>query len=199
MQMKHFVVTVGCEYASGGIEIGKMIAKSLGVEYYDRDLIDKVVEQIGVDRELVEKADSGENVKYEFDTNFGPRYTNLTNRVIYEQFEVINKFAEKSSCVIIGRCSNYILKGRKDCLNVFIYAPFEKRVEYVMEKKGVSYDEAAELVKYNDRMLSSRYNYMTNGDMRDCSMRDMMIDSSVLGLEKTAKYILQMIDLRFEN
>ena len=197
--MKHFVVTVGCEYASGGIEIGKMIAKSLGVEYYDRDLIDKVVEQIGVDRELVEKADSGENVKYEFDTNFGPRYANLTNRVIYEQFEVINKFAEKSSCVIIGRCSNYILKDRKDCLNVFIYAPFEKRVEYVMEKRGVSYDEAAELVKYNDRMLSSRYNYMTNGDMRDCSMRDMMIDSSVLGLEKTAKYILQMIDLRFEN
>lgn len=197
--MKHFVVTVGCEYASGGIEIGKMIAKSLGVEYYDRDLIDKVVEQIGVDRELVEKADSGENVKYEFDTNFGPRYANLTNRVIYEQFEVINKFAEKSSCVIIGRCSNYILKDRKDCLNVFIYAPFEKRVEYVMEKKGVSYDEAAELVKYNDRMLSSRYNYMTNGDMRDCGMRDMMIDSSVLGLEKTAKYILQMIDLRFEN
>lgn len=197
--MKHFVVTVGCEYASGGIEIGKMVAKSLGVEYYDRDLIDKVVEQIGVDRELVEKADSGENVKYEFDTNFGPRYANLTNRVIYEQFEVINKFAEKSSCVIIGRCSNYILKDRKDCLNVFIYAPFEKRVEYVMEKKGVSYDEAAELVKYNDRMLSSRYNYMTNGDMRDCSMRDMMIDSSVLGLEKTAKYILQMIDLRFEN
>lgn len=197
--MKHFVVTVGCEYASGGIEIGKMIAKSLGVEYYDRDLIDKVVEQIGVDRELVEKADSGENVKYEFDTNFGPRYANLTNRVIYEQFEVINKFAEKSSCVIIGRCSNYILKDRKDCLNVFIYAPFEKRVEYVMEKKGVNYDEAAELVKYNDRMLSSRYNYMTNGDMRDCSMRDMMIDSSVLGLEKTAKYILQMIDLRFEN
>ena len=197
--MKHFVVTVGCEYASGGIEIGKMIAKSLGVEYYDRDLIDKVVEQIGVDRELVEKADSGENVKYEFDTNFGPRYANLTNRVIYEQFEVINKFAEKSSCVIIGRCSNYILKDRKDCLNVFIYAPFEKRVEYVMEKKGVSYDEAAELVKYNDRMLSSRYNYMTSGDMRDCSMRDMMIDSSVLGLEKTAKYILQMIDLRFEN
>ena len=197
--MKHFVVTVGCEYASGGIEIGKMIAKSLGVEYYDRDLIDKVVEQIGVDRELVEKADSGENVKYEFDTNFGPRYANLTNRVIYEQFEVINKFAEKSSCLIIGRCSNYILKDRKDCLNVFIYAPFEKRVEYVMEKKGVSYDEAAELVKYNDRMLSSRYNYMTNGDMRDCSMRDMMIDSSVLGLEKTAKYILQMIDLRFEN
>lgn len=195
--MKHFVVTVGCEYASGGIEIGKLIAKSLGVEYYDRDLIDKVVEQIGVDRGLVEKADSGENITYEFDTSFGPRYANLTNKVIFHQFEVINKFAEKSSCVIIGRCGNYILKDRDDCLNVFIYAPPEKRAQYVMEKKGVSREEAVELIKYNDRMLSARYNYMTDGDMRDCSMRDMMIDSSVLGLEKTAKYILQMIDLRF--
>lgn len=197
--MKHFVVTVGCEYGSGGIEIGKMVAKSLGVEYYDRDLIDKVVEEIGVDRDLVKKADQGETVKYEFDTSFGPRYANLTNRVIYKQFEVINKFAEKSSCITIGRCSNYILKDRDDCLNVFIYAPTEKRIQYVMEKKGLDHDKAAELVKYNDGMLSSRYNYMTGGDMRDCSMRDMMIDSSVLGLEKTAKYILQMIDLRFED
>lgn len=70
--MKHFVVTVGCEYGSGGIEIGKMVAKSLGVEYYDRDLIDKVVEEIGVDRDLVKKADQGETVKYEFDTSFEP-------------------------------------------------------------------------------------------------------------------------------
>lgn len=196
--MKHFVVTIGCEYGSGGVEIAKMIAKSLGVEYYDRDLIDKVVEKIGVDRELVEKVDSGEQVKYEYSTSFGTRYGDLTNRVIYKQFEVIEQFAEKSSCVIIGRCSNYVLRNRKDCLNVFIYAPFDTRVEYVMEKRGVSRKEAEELVKYNDGMLNTRYNYMTHGDMRDCSMRDMMIDASVLGLEKTAKYILQMIDLRFE-
>lgn len=196
--MKHFVVTIGCEYGSGGVEIGKLVAKSLGVEYYDRDLIDKVVEEIGVDRDLVEKADSGEKVKYEFSTSFGPRYANLTNRVIYEQFEVIKKFAEKSSCVIIGRCSNYILRDRDDCLNIFIYAPTEKRIQYVMEKKGLSEEKATELVKYNDGMLSSRYSYMTNTEMRDCSLRDMMIDVSALGIEKTAKYILQMIDLRFE-
>ena len=89
------VITIGCEYGSGGPEIGKAIADYLGIEYYDRDLVDKVVEQIGVDRELVEKADTENNVKYEFDTKFGPRYANLTNRVIYNQFEVIQKFAEK--------------------------------------------------------------------------------------------------------
>ena len=67
--MKHFIVNIGCEYGSGGPDIGKMVAESLGIPFYDRDLVDQVVEKLGVDRDLVEKADSGEeNVKYEFDT-----------------------------------------------------------------------------------------------------------------------------------
>ena len=198
--MKHFIVNIGCEYGSGGPDIGKMVAESLGIPFYDRDLVDQVVEKLGVDRDLVEKADSGEeNVKYEFDTTFGPRYANLTNRVIYTQFEVIHKLAAKSSCVIIGKCSNYILKDRDDCLNIFVYAPEEYKVKHIMEQKGVSQKEAQKLVKYNDGMLKSRYEYMTSSDMRDCRTRHMMIDSSILGLEKTAKYIMQLIDLRFEN
>lgn len=197
--MKQFVVTIGCEYGSGGPEIGKLIAQSLGIEYYDRDLVDKVVDKLGVDKELVQSADSGNNVKYEFDTKLGPRYANLTNRVIYTQFEVIQKLAHKSSCVIIGRCSNYVLKDDENCLNIFIYAPEDVRVKHVMEMQNVSKKKAEELVKYNDEMLHSRYFYMTGKDRGDRSLRDMMIDSSVLGLEKTAKYIMQLIDLRFED
>ena len=197
--MKHFVVTIGCEYGSGGPEIGKMIAKSMGIEYHDRDLVDKVVDKLGVDRELVEKADSGNNVKYEFETKLGPRYANLTNRVIYTQFEVIQKFAKKSSCVIIGRCSNYILKDMENCLNIFIYAPEEFRVRHMMESQNLSRKEAEELVKYNESMLHSRYEYMAGTNRGDRHLRHMMIDSSVLGLEKTAKYIMQLIDLKFES
>ena len=197
--MKHMVITIGCEYGSGGPEIGKAIADYLGIKYYDRDLVDKVVEQIGVDRELVEKADTENNVKYEFDTKFGPRYANLTNRVIYNQFEVIQKFAEKSSCVIIGRCSDYILKDRKDCLNIFIYAPEKVRIQSIMEKNDVSEKEAEEMMKYNDEMLHTRYKYMTGTYRGDRRNRHMMIDSSVLGWEKTAKYILQLIELKFSN
>lgn len=185
--MKHMVITIGCEYGSGGPEIGKAIADYLGIEYYDRDLVDKVVEQIGVDRKLVEKADTENNVKYEFDTKFGPRYANLTNRVIYNQFEVIQKFAEKSSCVIIGRCSDYILKDRDDCLNIFIYAPEKVRIQSIMEKNNVSSKEAEEMMKYNDEMLHTRYKYMTGTYRGDRRNRHMMIDSSLLGWDKTGK------------
>lgn len=199
MKQKHIVVTIGCEYGSGGPEIGKMIADSLGIEYYNRDLVDKVVDKIGVERELVEQADKKNNVKYEYDTKYGPRYANLTNRVIYTQFEVIQKFAKKSSCVIIGRCSDFALKDRKDCLNIFIYAPEEIRIKSVMEQKNISEKEAKELVRYNDEQLHSRYKYITGSHRGDRHNRHMMIDSSVLGWYKTAKYIEQLIDLRFED
>lgn len=195
--MKHIVITVGCEYGSGGPEIGKMLADSLGIEYYDRDLVDKVVEEIGVDRELVEKADTEKHVKYRFETKFGPRYANLTNRVIYNQFEVIKKLAEKTSCVIIGRSSDYILKDRKDCLNVFVYAPEAVRIQTIMEQNKVSEREAKEMIKYYDDMLHSRYKFLTGTYRGDRRNRHMMIDSSVLGWEKTAKYIESLVELRF--
>lgn len=197
--MKHIIVTIGCEYGSGGPEIGKLIAESLDIEYYNRDLVDKVVEKIGVKRELVEQADTKSNVKYEYDTKYGPRYANLTNRVIYTQFEVISKLAEKSSCIIIGRCSDYVLKDKENCLNIFIYAPEKVRIESVMEQKNVSEKEAEEIVKYNDEMLHSRYKYITGTHRGDRHNRHMMIDSSVLGWADTAKYIVQLIELKFKE
>ena len=197
--MRHMVITIGCEYGAGGPEIGKRIAEALDIKYYDRDLVDQVVEQIGVDRELVQKADTGNNVLYSFETQYGPRYANLTNRVIYNQFEVIKKLAEKTSCVLIGRCSNYILRERKDCLNFFVYAPEEVRVQSVMEREAVSRKQAAELVRYHDEMLHARYKYMTGSYRGDRKGRHMMIDSSVLGWEITARYMLQLVDLRFQD
>ena len=197
--MKHMVITIGCEYGSGGPEIGAVIAKALGIEYYDRDLVDQVVEQLGIEHDLVEKADTENNVKYRFETNYGSRYANLTNRVIYTQFEVVQTFAEKTSCVIIGRCSDYILKERTDCLNVFIYAPEEVRVQSVMEQENISEKQAKEAIQYNDEMMHSRYKYMTGTYRGDRNNRHMLIDSSVLGWDKTAAYIMQMIDLRFED
>ncbi|MGN1319305.1 MAG: AAA family ATPase [Lachnospirales bacterium] len=195
--MKHIVITIGCEYGSGGPEIGKAIANALGIEYYDRYLVDKVVDEIGVERELVAKAENETNVKYTFDTKFGPKYANLSNRVISYQFEVIQKLAEQSSCVIIGRCSDYVLKDRKDCLNLFIYAPFKKRVKTVMEKEGLSEKEAEELIKTQDQHLHSRYKYMTGTYRGDRKNRHMLIDSSLLGWDKTVKYILSLIELKF--
>ena len=196
--MKHFVITVGCEFGSGGPEIGKMLAKSLGIEYYDRDLADKVVEKIGVEKHLVEEADNKNFVPYGIETSLGTRYANLSNKVIYTQFDVIRKMA-KTSCVIIGRCSDYILKGQENVVNVFIYAPTEVRIKTIMEKMNLSERHAAEVIRDYDNALHRRYKYITGTYRGDRHNRHLLVDSSVLGWEKTAKFIKSFVEMRFEE
>lgn len=196
--MKYFVITVGCEFGSGGPEIGKMLAKSLGIEYYDRDLVDKVVEKIGVEKHLVEEADNKNFVPYGIETSLGTRYANLSNKVIYTQFDVIRKMA-KTSCVIIGRCSDYILKGQENVVNVFIYAPTEVRIKTIMEKMSLSERHAAEVIRDYDNALHRRYKYITGTYRGDRHNRHLLVDSSVLGWEKTAKFIKSFVEMRFEE
>lgn len=196
--MKHFVITVGCEFGSGGPEIGKMLAKSLGIEYYDRNLVDKVVEKIGVEKHLVEEADNKNFVPYGIETSLGTRYANLSNKVIYTQFDVIRKMA-KTSCVIIGRCSDYILKGQDDVVNVFVYAPTEVRIKTIMEKMNLSERHAAEVIRDYDNALHRRYKYITGTYRGDRHNRHLLVDSSVLGWEKTAKFIKSFVEMCFEE
>ena len=196
--MKHFVITVGCEFGSGGPAIGKMLAKSLGIEYYDRDLVDKVVEKIGVEKHLVEEADNKNFVPYGIETSLGTRYANLSNKVIYTQFDVIRKMA-KTSCVIIGRCSDYILKGQENVVNVFVYAPTEVRIKTIMEKMNLSERHAAEVIRDYDNALHRRYKYITGTYRGDRHNRHLLVDSSVLGWEKTAKFIKSFVEMRFEE
>ena len=196
--MKHFVITVGCEFGSGGPEIGKMLAKSLGIEYYDRDLVDKVVEKIGVEKHLVEEADNKNFVPYGIETSLGTRYANLSNKVIYTQFDVIRKMA-KTSCVIIGRCSDYILKGQDDVVNVFVYAPTEVHIKTIMEKMNLSERHAAEVIRDYDNALHRRYKYITGTYRGDRHNRHLLVDSSVLGWEQTAKFIKSFVQMCFEE
>ena len=197
---RRFVITVGCEYGSGGPQIAKMIVDRLGIEYYNRDLVDKVVAQIGVDKGLVEEADTKIGVRYAFDTSYGVRYANLSNRVIDAQFQAINDFANRSSCVIVGRSSDYILRNRDDVLNVFIYAPQEDEIAAVMKEKGIkNMRKAKEEWESVDKAQHARHEYITGKKRGDRHTRDMLINSSILGWDETADMIIDMIDRKFEQ
>ena len=194
---KHFVITVGCEYGSGGPEIAKLVADYFGIEYYDRDLVDKVVKKIGVDKGLVEEADQKVGVRYAFDTSYGVRYANLSNRVIDAQFEAIHDFA-KNSCVIVGRSSDYILRDRNDVLNVFIYAPEETEVAQVMKTEGLDVTKARQEWEAVEKSQHARHEYITGKKRGDRHTRDILLDSSLLGWEETAKLIEKIVEQKFE-
>lgn len=198
--MKNRIISIGCEYGSGGPAIGKIIAEDLGIEYYDRDLIDQIIERTGVSQHLLELADAGIDVKGKSKNGIsagGPtKYTNLTERLVYIQQQVVRKLVDRSECVIIGRCADWILKDRDDVLNLFIYAPEEIRIANVMEVKGCTADAAKRLIEENDAMNHARYKQITGTFRGDRHNRHMLIDSSYLGIEKTAKYIEELIALK---
>lgn len=191
--MKQFVITVGCEYGCGGSAVGRIVAKDLGIAYYDRKLIDEIIEETGVSHNLMEMAEAGKNVKGKTEgaatTSNPSKYKNLTDRVVYIQTEVVKKLAARSSCVIIGRCSDYILRKQDNCINVFVYAPDTVRIKNVMDELKVDEEKAKQLIKENDQMLHARYKQMTGTNWGERHNRHMLIDSSVLGLDGTAKYI----------
>ena len=195
--MKQYVITVGCEYGCGGSAVGRALARNLEIAYYDRTLIDKIIEETGVSHNLMEMADAGKDIKGKRENASGPaglpKYKNLTDRVVYIQKEVVKKLAARSSCVIIGRCSDYILRNNPRCVNVFIYAPDEVRVSNVMKELKVDEEKAKELIRENDQMLHARYKQMTGSNRGARHNRHMLIDSSVLGIEGTAEYIEEFV------
>ena len=192
---KNFVVSVGCEYGCLGPEIGKKIAKDLGIAYYDRELIDDIIAEAGFSRDLAEKAEAGVAVRGNVGGPTG--YTDLTERVVYIQTEVIKKLAARGSCVFIGRCSDYILREQDNCLNVFVYAPEEIRIMNVMEMHSLNRNDAVLLIEKNDEMLHNRYTQITGTYRGDRHNRHLLIDSNLLGLDGTVKLIENVVKEKF--
>ena len=136
--MKHLIISIGCEYGAKGNAIGKKVAEDLKIKFYDRELIDSIVSEVGISKDIIEKVEegttiAGKGVKGQERGNFS-KYANLTTRAMYVQEKIIRKLAERESCVIIGRSSDYILKDRTDLLRIFIYSPDNIRIKNVSRK-----------------------------------------------------------------
>ena len=194
--MKHQVITIGCEYGAKGNAIGKRVAELLKIKFYDRDLVDSIIDEVGVPRDIMEKVEAGvviagKGAKGEERGNFS-KYADLTDRAIHVQKQIIRKLAEKDSCVIIGRSADYILHDRDDVLRIFIYSSNEKRIKNVMESHNLSEADAKLLITEKDKRYHMRHKTLTGSNRGDRHNRDMLIDSSLLGVEGTAEYIVEL-------
>ncbi|SDB20072.1 AAA family ATPase [Eubacterium oxidoreducens] len=197
--MKHFVIAIGCDFGAGGIEIAKLIAGKLGVEYYDRYFIDEIVKKTAAKRSDAEKADMKKGVLYGMETGSGVYYTNLSKKAIKLQEEIIQELAKKDSCIIVGRSANYYLRNREDVLSIYIYAPKEAKIKHIMEEYHISEKKAAEMHKEKELALHARHKQITGTYRGDRYGRQLMIDSTLFGYVKTADYICRIIQEKFKD
>lgn len=133
--MSHLVITIGCEYGAKGNQIGRKIAEDLGFQFYDRNIVDAIIHEVGIPGEIMEKVEEGVTIvgkgaEGEERGEFS-QYADLTKRAIHVQKTIIRKLSDRESCVIIGRSADYILKEHKPILRVCIYSPDEVRIKNV--------------------------------------------------------------------
>ena len=188
----NITITIGSDYGAGGPAIGKKIAEDYGIPCYDRRIIDRIIEETGFSRSLTEVAETGAEVKgrrVAATSGGSTSYSDLTDKVVYIQTQIIKKLADKGPCVFVGRCADYVLKDRENVLNVFVYAPDSYRLANIKDTLKISDKAAQYQMEKNDEQLHARYKQMTGTYRGDRHNRHMLIDSSILGVEETAKFI----------
>ncbi len=196
----YFVINLGRQLGSGGREIGERLAKDLGIAFYDKELINLASQESGLCREFFEKADEKASrnlmgglfgTRFPFVTEGAYPYNSyLSNDSLFKiQSDVIRQLAEKQSCLFVGRCADYILRDHPRCANVFISASPQARIERLMKLHNISAEKAEELMVKADKKRSSYYNYYSYNTWGAAATYHLCIDSSVLGIEKTAEFI----------
>lgn len=203
------IITVARQYGSGGRDIGRIIAKDLGIKYYDKELLIRAAKDSGLAEELFENHDEKPTNSFLYslvmDTySFGyasPSYIDmpLNHKVFLAQFDTIKNIANEGPCVIVGRCADYALADYKNCVNVFVHGKMEDRINRVMKINDLSEDKAKDLIKKTDKSRSSYYNYYSNKKWGEAVGYHLSVDSGLLGLDGTAKLIEEFVRLKEEK
>ena len=204
MEKNKTIITIGRQLGSGGRTIGKKLAERLGIAYYDRELINLASKESGICGEFFEKADektSGGLLKafaMGFSMNSAIFQNNdyLSNESLFQiQSDVIRKVAAEGSCVLVGRCADYILRDESNCLNVFVTARMEDRIKRVLEYNNeLKENEVEEFINKEDKSSSAYYNYYTDKVWGAAASYDLCVNSSYYGIKATVDYILTFLE-----
>ena len=196
----NLIITIGREYGTGGREIGQKLALRLGIPFYDRELITRAAKKTGFDEKLFEQLDKRATNSFLYSlTMFGSVGLNgmsLTDQLYLAQSNVIREMAEESSCVIVGRCADYVLKDRPNTISVFLKAEMQSKVERAVKYYGVDPQKAEDRIRKADKQRASYYNYYATATWGDVNNYDLCVDTGKLGVEGTAELIARFVELR---
>jgi cytidylate kinase len=204
----NLIITIGREFGSGGLTIGKMLAERLGVKCYDKELITLAAKESGLCTEVFEHNDEKPTSSFFYslvmDTHgIGQPMNNYVNvplnqKVFLAQFETIQNLAARESCVIVGRCADYALSSRKNVYNVFVTARMEDKITRISEKMDLDLDpkKVEDLIVKTDKKRANYYNYYTNKRWGSASGYDLCINSSLVGTDGAVELILKFLELK---
>lgn len=206
--MKNIVITISRQYGSGGKTIGAMLAKELGINCYSREILRMASEDSGINERLFGMSDEKLKKAGWFRILNRPYEGQLLppedrdfvsdDNLFNYQAKVIKELAAKESCVIIGRCADYVLKDFSNVVSVFIHADKRFCLERAMERHSMSEKEMQRYIDKTDRYRADFYEYHTGHKWADARNYDLSLNSAKLGFEKCVEEIRSYMKIRFE-
>lgn len=202
---KKFVITIGREYGSGGREIGRLLAEKLNVKCYDKELLAIASKNSGISEELFKSNDEKPTNSFLYSLvmdTYSVGYSTssfidmpLNQKVFMAQYDTIKKIAENESCIIVGRCADYVLKDFPNVVSVFIKADMDFKAERIMKLFDYSDSKARDIINKTNKKRANYYNYYSNKKWADSRSYDLCLDSSKLGIENTADIIIEYLNM----
>lgn len=205
---ENLVIAIGRQFGSGGRDIGKGVAEKLGIAFYDKEILANAAKESGIMQDLFEEMDERYTPSFLYNLSVGGGYTfpffyGMDNdqlptgeRLFAWQARTIQKFANESPCVIIGRCADYILKDNPKLVSIYIHADMDYRKKRISELYNLREDAAAVLIRKTDKTRANYYNFSTDRKWGDMTNYDLCINSAKLGTEKTIQLICDYVEHR---
>ena len=194
----YHVIVIERQYASGGNEIGRKLAKELGYKLYDRNLLAEAARALEISSMYIEGLEETHSGGFLFNlskTKLGgssnSNSLSMSDKLFQEEKRIIEEAAKQGGCVIVGRAAGYILKERTDCLNVFIHCDRERRIARAIAREGIKASEAEDVLKKNDKRRSAFYNSVTNWEWGNPKFFELCLDSGKLGIDLCVELLLE--------
>lgn len=189
------IITISRQHGSGGREVGKKLSENLGIPFYDQDLIEMAAKSSSIDKNFLEHVDTkgaggfwqslGEGIQHDL---------SLSDKAFLHQASVIREIAGKGSCVIVGRCGDYILKDYKNVLKVFVYADLDSRKDRIEHIYKEDDKKALDKIEKTDKKRADYYKYYTGQDFGEAKNYDICLNSGLLGITKCVETIQKVCE-----
>lgn len=197
------IITIGRQFGSNGRQIGELVAKKLGVTCYDKQLIKKAAKESGLWEDLLDEMDEKPTNSFLYSVVMDPyafAYSfdnsgygmNINQKAFMATYNTIQTIARNESCVIIGRCSNYVLRDFNNVYNFFLYAPLEERIKIVMERFNLDEKKAKDQIIKEDKARASYFNYYTSMKWGNIESYDCCLNTTLMDAESMADLIIEI-------
>lgn len=193
-----FVVTIARQFGSLGRPIAKEVSEKLGIDYYDRDIVELTSKHLNLPVSTISNVEeNARSAFFNMSYPLGMGTTEIQDSVFVAQSRIITELAEKHSCIIVGRCSDYVLRDCKNIINVFIYAPYSARLRNCVEQLNMQPSEAKKMIAEVDKARESYHRHYCGYSMSDKDYKHVLIDSSLLGVDGTCDVLANIIKRKF--